>query len=281
MDRATREETARRHVDSAESWLRKIIHHELSSAIGKDYLRAEGILKKEALRQIESKLAQPSSNFMRPIDATTFEQAIALATHPDRYARYFKLAFSAGYPLGREQAVLYLNRLKDIRNNVSHGRGCTARQLEQAICYSNDLVDSLKDHFRRIGVGKHFDVPMIVRYTDNRGNESHLDDVPSDVQTRILDWRGMGHGDLHPGDVLVAEVEIDQSYDPSTYKVSWWSPGSGWVEGPKLRIEIGNRHVGELMTIEFQVVSNRDWHRQSGVDDKLLVGYRVLPPIAE
>ena len=42
-------------------------------------------------------------------------------------------------PLGDNEAAL-----RDIRNDLSHNRGCPARQLEKAVCYSNDLIDALK-----------------------------------------------------------------------------------------------------------------------------------------
>jgi hypothetical protein len=278
MDRANREEAARRHVDSAESWLRKIIHHELSAALGTTYLSIEGIIKNEIRRQVDEKAKQLGGKLLRPVDATTFDQAIYLATHPDLYAKFFRSPLSGAYPLGREQALLYLTRLKDIRNAVSHGRGCTARQVEQAVCYANDLVDSLKEHFRKVGMDRIFDVPMIVRYVDNRGNESHLDGLSTDINMRILDWRTKGHGDLYPGEILIAEVEIDQSYDPSSYHVSWSVPGFARVYDTHAKIEIVNKHVGEQLSIVFDVATKRDWHRQSGVDDRLTVVYRVHPP---
>jgi len=277
MDRISREETARRYVDSAEQWLRKLLHHELSSALGPNYLAVEGVLKKDAARQIAERVTQ--SNLTRPIDATTFEQAISLLTNPNRYSLHFKAALGAAYPLGREHALLYLTRLKEIRNDIAHGRGCTARQVEQAICYANDLVDALKNHFRNLGMSKDFDVPMIVRYVDNRGNESHLAEIPIEIASRILDLRKAANGTLRPGETLVAEIEIDQSYDPSSYDVSWWSSYTGDMQGTTATFKIENRHVGEIFNFQFSVVSKRDWHRQSGVDDRLLVAYRVLPPI--
>jgi hypothetical protein len=144
MDRISREETARRNVDAAESWLRKIIHYELSKALGANYLSAEGVIKKEIIRQVEEKTKKLGQAMLRPVDTTTFEQAIYLVTHPKLFPDFFRSSLSEAYPLGREQALLYLTRLKDIRNDVSHGRGCTARQVEQAACYANDLIDSLK-----------------------------------------------------------------------------------------------------------------------------------------
>ena len=230
MDRIAREETARRNVDAAESWLRKIIHHQLSKGLGANYLNLAGTIKNEIIRQVEEKTKQLGKAVLRPIDATTFEQAIYLVTHPQLFPDFFRLPLSDAYPLGREQALLYLTRLKDIRNDVSHGRGSTARQTEQAACYANDLIDSLKAYFRNVGMGQTYDVPMIVRFVDNRGNESHLEGLSTNVHMRILDLRPLGRADLYPGDILVAEVEVDQSYDESEYHLFWRVTGSPKME---------------------------------------------------
>ena len=278
MDRIGREETARRNVDAAENWLRKIIHYELSKSLGPNYLSVEGVIKKELIRQAEEKTRQLGTAVLRPVDTTTFEQAIYLITHPTLFSDFFRASLSDAYPLGREQALLYLRRLKDIRNDVSHGRGSTARQVEQAACYANDLIDSLKAYFRKIGMDQTYDVPMIVRFIDNRGNESHLQDLSTNVHLRILDLRPSGRADLYPGDVLVAEVEVDQSYDESEYHLFWRVTGSSRAQERKARFQLENRHVSEQFELIFDVVSKRDWHRQSGVDDRLTLLYRVLPP---
>ena len=123
-----------------------------------------------------------------------------------------------------------------------------------------------------------YNVPMIVRYVDNLGNESNLDGVSTDISGRFLDWRRSGNGDLYPGDNLVAEVEIDPSFGESEYTVSWFVFGFQLQVGATARVLIGNQHVGEQVEVRFQVVSNRDWHRQNGLDDSIGVIFRVLPP---
>jgi hypothetical protein len=236
------------------------------------------VVKNEIINYVAQKKKEKAGQISRDIDATTFEQAIDLATHPSFYDKYFKPALVKAYPLGREETRLFLTRLKDIRNDLAHGRGCTARQLERAICYTNDLTDSLKDYFRSISMQRDYDVPMIVRYVDNRGNESHLEGVPTNINNRIIDWRRSGRGDLYPGDTLVAEVEVDQSFDPSEYNVSRQAFGFGREGGRIARFLIDNRFVGEQMELSFEVVSKRDWHRQHGLDDRLSLIFRVLPP---
>jgi hypothetical protein len=127
-------------------------------------------------------------------------------------------------------------------------------------------------------MGQTYDVPMIVRFIDNRGNESHLEGLSTNVHLRILDLRPSGRADLYPGDILVAEVEVDQSYDESEYHLFWRVTGSQRTQERRARFQLENRHVSEQFELGFDVVSKRDWHRQSGVDDRLTLLYRVLPP---
>lgn len=121
-------------------------------------------------------------------------------------------------------------------------------------------------------------VPMIVHYSDNQGNESNLEEVPKDLNQRIINCRQGDHGDLHPGDTLIAKIEVDPSFEPSDYTVSWFVFGFPRQVGNVAKFQIENKHVNEQMEIGFEVISKRDWHRQNGLDDSLRLLFRVLPP---
>jgi hypothetical protein len=209
----------------------------------------------------------------------TFDQLIDIVTKPDLFENHFKIPLMQAYPLGREEAKHFLTRVRDIRNDVSHGRGCSARRLEQVICYSNDLIDSLKMHFGQINMQKAFNVPSIIRFSDSLGNTSYLDSVSESIP-RFIDWRQQERGDLYPGDKIVAEVEVDPSFGPSEYDVTWEVFGQEGGLGTIARIAIQNQHVGEQFELRFWIISKRDWHRYYGRDDGLVLIYRVLPPVA-
>ena len=279
LERQQREELARRHTESAEAWLRRIVHHQLSQAYGADFLRQDGLARKPIPDYVISQREANPGKFLRDVDATTFDQLIDIATNPKLFAEHFEHPLQQAYPLGREEARNFLTRLRDIRNDVSHGQGCSARCLEQAICYANDLIDSLKTYFRGTNMRRTYDVPSIIRFSDNRGNTSHLENVPEDVSSRIIDWRRGENGDLHPSDTLVAEIEVDPSFPESEYHVTWdvfaHENGSGAIA----RIPIQNKHVGGQFELRFNVISRRDWHRFVGRDDGLSLVYRVLPPV--
>ena len=183
-------------------------------------------------------------------------------------------------PNGHAEARTFLLRLKEIRDDISHGQNCSVRQLEQAICYSNDLIDSLKQFFLHIGMQQEFNVPSIVRFNDNLGNTSSLEDVPENVNSRFIDWRQSGNGNLNPGDTLVAEIEVDPSFRASEYTVSWHVFGHERGDGPVVRLIVENKHVNEQFELKFQIVCDRDWHRFHGCDEGLGLIYRVLPPVS-
>jgi hypothetical protein len=279
LERQRREELARRYTENAEAWLRRIVHHQLSEAYGRDFLRQGGLVKNAIREYVVSQREANPGKFLRDVDATTFDQLIDIATNPSLFKAHFERPLEQAYPVGRDEARNFLTKLRDIRNDVSHGRGCSARCLEQAICYSNDLIDALKKYFKETGMQRTYDVPSIIRFSDNRGNTSHLENVPENVNSRFIDWRRRKHGDLHPGDTLVAEIEVDSSFPESEYDITWDVFAHENGSGPIARVQIQNKHVGEQFELRFRVVSKRDWHRFVGCDDGLGVLYRVLPPV--
>ena len=273
-----RKEIARRYLDGAEHWLRRVAHHQFSKELGPSYL-SSGPWDKDFVDRISKKLSQLPAIPRREIDATTFGELIHVICYNNAWQRRFADAFPDAFPPGSETARFFLLRLKDIRNKVSHGRGCSAHELARAICYTDDLITSLQAFFRKENMDRQFNVPMIVKYVDSNGNESNLEGVSNDINSRIIDWREGAIGDLWPGDTLVAEVEIDPSFSSEGYKVRWGISGalcSG--AGRVATVLIGTSHVGEQFELHFEVVSNNEWHRQHGLDDRLTLIFRVLPP---
>lgn len=279
-DNSERVLIARRHLDAAESWLRRIIHHQLSTALGATYLTAGGVLKNEETVKLKAKINGSPGRYGREIDATTFEQAKRIVCHQDRWERYFSAALTSAYPLGRLECALFLDRLIEIRNALQHGGACGSRQLEKAVCYTNDLSDSIKAYFRDHNMQRMYDVPMFVKYVDSLGNQSTLEEVPTDMSSRIIDWRSGGIGDLRPGELMSAEVEVDPTFDPENYTVVWSFYREDSFPGTKATLTVTNKHVGEQLELIFRVKSNKDWHRSRGWDDRLTLLFRVLPPLA-
>lgn len=274
--RLNREDLCRRHVDAAESWLRRVIEYQLSQKYGSKYFDVEGLVNGGIRKFVRSQRADYPGRFLRDIDATSFDHVVAIVCNPNHFRDYFAEPLRSAYPHGDGQARQFLTALRDIRNDLSHGRGCSARQLEKAICYSNDLIDALKAFFRGASMEKVFNVPTIFRFSDSKGNAAILS--PAEENGHIYDCRSMAQGDLYPGETFSIEVEIDPSFDGVEYVVKWEFFGHESGLGTNATIEIKNKHVGTQVEIVFQVISKRDWHRMFQCDDRLHVQYRVLPP---
>lgn len=92
---------------------------------------------------------------------------------PDLFKDHFHNAFSKAFPDGHAEARTFLNRLLVPRNNLAHANAISIRQAEQIICYSNDVIDSLKNYYREIGMHQTYNVPTILKVIDSFGNAFH------------------------------------------------------------------------------------------------------------
>jgi hypothetical protein len=212
-----RQDACRRYVESAEAWLRKLADRVLSAKFGRDYITA-GPWKKEIRERVALRIQQGGVSFQRQIDATAFEQLTDIVCRPDCWDD-FRPGLKLAYPDGPDEARTFIDRIRSIRNDVSHGRQCSTRQLEQAICYGNDIADSIKEYFRGENLSREFNVPTFVQARDNLGNSEVL--TPGDY-FRGVSLSGAGRRDLFPGDVILVEVEVGPSFDEDDYEVQWW-----------------------------------------------------------
>ncbi len=56
---------------------------------------------------------------------------------------------------------------------------------QQAYCYANDVVDSLKNYYARQGQEKMFNVPMIFRVRDSLGHTFEKEELGANVRTAL------------------------------------------------------------------------------------------------
>ncbi|MFC4143496.1 hypothetical protein ACFSNA_02715 [Pedobacter mendelii] len=116
------------------------------------------------------RLISEPDRFGRFIDATFFEDLIDIICNPKLYNSHFEEPLKNAFVLGREQARVYLFKIKDIRNFLSHSNHITNRQAEQLSCYSKDVIDSIKIYFQAINKEKEFNVPSIRTFKDSEGS---------------------------------------------------------------------------------------------------------------
>ncbi len=276
-------------IESLEHWLRRLIEDTLTPIYG-DYFAyiddvGNRLVKKSLADQVELRRAAEPLRYPRSIDAVLLEDAVDILCKPDLFKSHFKPALHEAFPNGRDEARTFLTRLLVPRNNLAHANAISIRQAEQIICYSNDVIESLKGFYRTMGMQEAYDVPLILRVTDSFGNAFTRTQFEQCHDGGImLGFFDKSHMYLRPGDTLTLEVEVDPAFDPSTYTVTWTSTKkwcSAPVHGTKAVIPITNKQVGQQFDVQCRVTTTKDWHRmQMGADDFLMMYYKVLPPIA-
>ena len=274
-------------IESLEHWLRRLIDDTLAPIYGDYFAHTDAsgnrLVKNALAQQVAARRAAEPLRYPRRIDAVLLEDAVDILCKPDLFKNHFQQALSAAFPDGREEARTFLTRLLVPRNNLAHANTISVRQAEQIICYSNDVIESLKGFYRAMGLQEAYNVPLILKVTDSFGNtftRSQFD--PCHDGGIMLNFVDKPHMHLRPGDTLTLEIEVDPAFDPSTYQVMWTStkPGDSFpVTNTKAVIPITNSQVGLQCDIQCRVTTTKDWHRMHmGVDDFLMMHYKVLPP---
>jgi hypothetical protein len=281
MDETDRLALARQHLDSAESWLRRLVRHALSSAYDQNYFNAQrqdgtNVINAGIRQRAHGRIASEPSRFPDEVAAIDFGDAISIVSNPE-LSSHFQQALMQAYPDGPDEARTFLRRLEAHRNRIAHGGTCSVRALEQCICYSNDLIESVKKYFLENNLERRFNVPTFTRLVDSLGNERNF--TGPEAHERHVDMRSGAYGHLYSGDTLIVEVDVDESFDGYTIRWFTFSTPSDRGEGKRIELPIQLKHVGEQLILCIQVISNEQWHRLEGqYDDRIDLRYRVLPP---
>lgn len=275
-------------IESLEHWLRRLIEDTLTPIYGDyfSYVNANGdrLIKNSLSQQVKNRRTNEPKRYPRNIDAVLLEDAVDIICKPNLYQSHFKKALDAAFPDGREEVRTFLNRLLIPRNNLAHANAISVRQAEQIICYSNDVIDSLKIYYRSIGMTNLYNVPTILKVTDSFGNVftrsqfSRCHD--GGIMMNFLEQPQMF---LRPGDILSLEIEVDPAFDFDSYSIFWSSAkdlSHCHVNDARIIIPITNKQVAQEFDVQCRITSKNDWHRMHmGADDFLLIYYKVLPPI--
>jgi hypothetical protein len=115
---------------------------------------------------------------------------------------------------------------------------------------------------------------------DSRGHIAH---IPGDrLHSHMIDFSQVPAAHLRCGDTLSIEIEVDPSFDPSTFEIEWSVPnigGGGEQRGPKFTHKLSERDVSAHYFVTCRVISNAAWHKLGLHDDQIDILYRVLPPL--
>lgn len=219
------------------------------------------LLGKKRVDDVIRRRTNEPCRYPRSIDAVVLGDLIAIMCDDSCYPP-FRDAMTFAFPNGAAEARTFLARIEAPRNNLAHANGVALRAMEQVLCYSNDVIDSLKDHYRRQGMLKEFDVPETLRFIDSFGQVFTRAQL-ADNMTGGLYKNFSASPDLYlrPGDELTLEVDVDVAFD-APWKTIWQWTGSGQnATQRRAVIAVDVSHVGERFSLVCQVISKRDWHR--------------------
>lgn len=275
---------SRQALETLEYWLRQVVDEAMKNKFGDNYLDAldnggSPILSVKRIVTIKERQSLEKERYVRIIDAALLDDIISIVCHPSLYNPVFKSYFMLNFPNGVNELRVILNRLIEPRNKLSHANPISHRQAQQIICYSNDIIDSIKFFYSQNNMHAEFNVPRFTKFKDSFGNEIHFDKNAPYAAANFINSKDSV---LRPGDTLEIEIEIDSSFQDDEYTITWRAikkiPDFGNTK--KISLLIEENHIGAEFNIQCVIKSNKTWHRrQEGDDDLLLVYYKVLPNI--
>jgi len=277
----------KKEIENLENWLRRLAHELLNKEYGKNYLEYKDgnnnyLISRKIMQEVKKRIEQESERFPRCIDAFFLSDLIYIICRDDLYNKFFKDPFSKAFPDGNNEARTFLERLVDPRNALSHAHSISNRQAEQVVCYSHDIIDSIKEYYFKMDKECEYNIPRIIKVTDSFGNTIHLNELEKltlNVWRLDEDYKNY----LQPGDTLGIEIEIDPSFNPSSYTIEWdinsIYPAIKYKNKTKISIEIKEMNVGIFFRVRCKIISTKNWHKHVGYDDRIQISYKVLPPL--
>lgn len=275
-------------IEGLEFWLRRVIDITLQPTYGDDYINAkaqtvdEYIIKKSIREDIQSRATSNPARYPRVVDAMLLDNEIDIICHPNLYKNHFAEYFRTSYPFGNDHLRLYLRRILEPRNNLSHANPISVRQAEQIICYVHDVIDSIKNRLKEKNMDKEYNAPILIKVTDSRGIVFHDSQIMRNTTGRgHIDLTSENSAWLRSGDTFSVEVEVDPSFPSEDYSIEWVCPENvdAQINSSRITIKLTDQNVRVDFTIYCKVVSNETWHRCGDVDDAVGITYKVLPKI--
>lgn len=213
----------RQKLGTCELWLRRLIHDELSQHFGPTYF-GEGvhngnhIFRMEIRNHAAQRLSANPERYRREVDTLLIEQIVDTICKQDLYNLCFSVPLRQAYPDGREETRTFLGRLIPIRNALSHANPISVHDAERVICYCDDIIGSLKQHYSDKNMSNEYNAPSFTRFSDGFGHS----EIPTQVYDQFLNYSKDTR--LRPGEIVRLEVEVDSSFDPNDYTVEWRIP---------------------------------------------------------
>lgn len=267
----------RHQIETLERWLRRLIDDVAQEHYNGTLTHFP--MKKDILSKAAERRKKEPSRYPREVDALLFDDLIDIICHPQQYA-YFRDALSGAFRHGMNEARTYLNRIADARNPLAHANAITSHQALRVACYSTDIIESLKDYYKRINMAQAYNAPSFIRIWDDRGNIGDAAQLPTNGAVRRFDFKAT---QLRPGDILQLEAQPDESFPDGSYRIDWVvnnvsEPQRG--TGRNFSVILEDRHVSASgFMVSVEMISNEGWHRYGNTDDRITLQYSILPPI--
>ncbi|MDQ2178854.1 hypothetical protein [Marinifilum sp. D714] len=276
----SKKEYAKKYLENLEYWLRRVIDQQLSADFGNDFINYQSpvghfLIKKEIRDSINSRFQKHPERFSRIIDASLLEHLIYIICKEDLYQKYFRPFFESNYPLGRIQLKNTLEDLSEIRNRLYHINPISIRHLEKVICYSNDIIESIKIQYSNMNQEKKFNVPTILSYSDSLGQHFLRENIDWATNCLIINNRGF---DIYCNDTVSLQIEVDPSFHENEYDLIWKFDDMEVKNQKNIEINFEAKHVGELKSVVVKIISKNEWHKLNGCDDCLAIQFTILPP---
>ena len=139
----------------------------------------------------------------------------------------------------------------------------------------------MKKYYVSTNMQRQFNVPKIIHVIELLGHAvsfSVTDRLPAGPG--MLDYSRDDKAILYCGDTLSIEVEVDPTFDPSTYEIEWLIANIGGprIVGPKFVLFLEERYVSIRFCVVCRIATTANWHKLGTHDDQIDIAYRVLPP---
>lgn len=277
-------------IETLEFWLRRLIDDKLVEVHGENYLAIEGVVNGQIRGSIQQNYDRNPSRYPRTIDAALLDDEIKIVCNPQLYEKHFRSALEMAFygESGNSNPNILrnlLSRLIEPRNCLYHANAISIKDATRVLCYSSDIVDSIKHYYQQISMGAEFPVPLILKGTDHFSNSV----VRSNSEHGLtLNARNNNGQALYPGDKVRLEIEVDSSFNVESYDINWNVNGlpiarvgneHNLLENSTVLVfQVQEKDVGVHLKLSASiVVKNQSWHRLGGIDDGIAFNYKVLP----
>lgn len=193
----------RHQIETLERWLRRLIDDALTAHFD-GRLTALPIKEDIKQRAVDRRNRQPS-RYPREVDALLFDDLVTILCHPKLYGPFFQDGLKGAFPDGSAEARTFLDRIVEARNPLAHANGITWHQALRVMCYSTDVIESLKAHYARNNLAQSYNAPSFLRVWDDLGNSGQVD------RSEGCEFH-FKETQLRPGDTLQLEVQPDESF---------------------------------------------------------------------